>query len=257
MEATENLSFTEESKSQNVPPKVSENPSSTEESKSQNVPPKVAVGDLHDVYKGFKTSINVVQKAALILEEEVAAGIIAAKKVEDHFVDTEKLRYGRPEEVMSRFRLDAHEVLDIMVDLVNVTMNSMYSISKNAIKIRSSSNKTRSEQMGFGQLPVITPPHAIKAGYSCEIPLSLENSGDKQTDEFQLYCTELVSASGERILASKISFTPSSLKIDQHSSEKIIVTINVPEETKTGVYSGLVSATSLSQLRSIITIPID
>lgn len=248
MEGTENFSTIEEHKTQTTSP---------EEHKTQTTPPEASTEDLYDVYKGFtKTSINVIQKAASILEEEVAAGIIAAKKVEEHFVDTNKLRYGRPEEVMSRLRLDAHEVVDIVIDLVNVAMKSMYNISQNVVRIRSSSSKTRSENIVSGQLPVITTSQPIKAGYSCEIPLSLENSGDEPTEEFNLYCTELVSASGERILANQISFAPSSLKIDLHNTEKVMITINVPEETKPDVYSGLVSATNLSQVRSIIIIQV-
>lgn len=232
--------------------------SSIEEQKSQTVPPEASKDDLYDAYKGFsKTSVNVIQKAASILEEEVAAGIIAAKKVEDHYIDTAKLRSGRPEEVMSRLRLDAHEVVDIVIDLVNVTMKSMYNISQNVIKIRSTSNKTRPEQLAFGQLPVITTPQPIKAGSSCEIPLSLENNGNTPTDEFNLYSTELVSAYGERISASQISFTPASLIIDLQKTEKVVITVDIPEETKAGAYSGLVLATNMSQLRSIILVQVD
>ncbi len=214
--------------------------------------------DLYDAYKGFnETTANVIQKAASILEEEVAAGIIAAKKVEEHFVDTGKLRSGRPEEVMQRFRRDAHEVVDIVIDIVNVAMNSVYSISQNVIKIRSGSGKAKSEQMASGQPPIITTPLPIKAGDSSEIPISLENNGETPTDEFNLYSTELVSASGERISASQISFTPPSLTIDPHKTEKVIVTINVPEGTQSGVYSGLVSATNLNQLRSVMIVQVD
>jgi hypothetical protein len=232
--------------------------SSTEEHKSQTAPPEAPINDLYDAYKGFhETTVNVIQKAASILEEEVAAGIIAAKKIEEHFVDTGELRSERPEEVMHRFRRDAHEVVDIVIDIVNVAMKSTYRISQNLIKIRSGGGKGKSEQMASGQMPVITTPQPIKAGDSSEIPISLENNGDTPTDEFSLYSTELVSASGERISANQISFTPPSLTIDPHKTEKVIVTINVPEGAQAGSYSGLVSATNLNQLRSVIIVLID
>ena len=241
-------------------------PIETEEHDFKKVPIETEVSkksqasrnDFYDAYKGFsETTLNVIQKATSILEEEVAAGIIAARKVEEHFVDTSQLRSVNPEEVMHRFRRDAHEVVDIVIDIVNVAMNSMYRFSKNVIKIHSDSNKAKSEQLSSGQLPVITVPQKIKAGSSFEIPLSLENSGDTPTDMFSLYCTELVSASGERISASQILFKPFSITIDSHKTEKVIMTINIPLETKAGVYSGLVSATSLNQLRSMLIVQVD
>lgn len=211
-----------------------------------------------EVYKEFaKTTTNVVQQAASILEEEIAAGIIAAKKVEEHLIDVEGLRSEEPDKVMQRFRHDAHEVVDILVDLVNIGIKSIHGLSQNIITIRSGTNQEISEKMGVGHLPTITVPHSIKAGESVEIPLSLENNGDIPTDEFTLYSTELVFDDDKRISASQIIFTPPSLIIDSNQTGKVIVTVSIPEETETGTYSGLILATNMNQLRSVIIVQVD
>ena len=79
--------------------------------------------------------IWVVARAASILEEEIAAGVVAAKNVESRFVDVKASRSGKPEEVLPRFRRDAHEVVDILMDLVNVATRTVSGFTQSVIKI--------------------------------------------------------------------------------------------------------------------------
>ena len=45
-------------------------------------------GDAREILSNFaRTTSGVVEKAAMILEEEVAAGVIAAKQLENKFID--------------------------------------------------------------------------------------------------------------------------------------------------------------------------
>ncbi len=63
-----------------------------------------------------------------VLEEELAAGINTTQKHEKKVVDVDKLRAGDPQEVIQRFRRDAHDVVDILLDLVNVATNCSTSL---------------------------------------------------------------------------------------------------------------------------------
>src|SRR3989304_2040746 len=78
---------------------------------------------------------RIVQQAASILEEEIAAGIVAAKRVEERLIDVQKLRNGQAEEIMKRFRRDAHDVVDILVDMVNLATNSLGGLAERVVKI--------------------------------------------------------------------------------------------------------------------------
>jgi hypothetical protein len=61
-----------------------------------------------------RDATRVVRDAAKILEQELAAGLMAAKRVEERFIDVKQIRERNPDEVTQRFRRDAHEALDIM-----------------------------------------------------------------------------------------------------------------------------------------------
>src|SRR5205823_2923222 len=78
------------------------------------------------VVKGLARSVSrIVSQAAAILEDELAAGIGAAKQIEERFLDVAEMRSTSPDEVMARFRKDAHEVVDIALDLLNVPTRSL------------------------------------------------------------------------------------------------------------------------------------
>jgi hypothetical protein len=211
--------------------------------------------DFLESYKGLSdTTSKIVQKATEILETEIEAGIKAAKKAEEQFINVEKIRSEKPDEVIQRFRRDAHEVVDILVDVVSTGLRSL-NVS-NVVSITNRTGASKTEQQPQGQTAQIKPTKSIKAGEKAEIPLSFENSGDSQTDEFKLYNTDLIGETGEKIPSNRIKFEPSTLRISPHTSAKVVVTIAVPKTTKPGVYYGMVLAANMNQLRSEIIIKV-
>ena len=62
-----------------------------------------------------ETTSNVVQMAASILQEEVAADITAAKLVEERFIKVSESHSGKPPGVIQRFRRNRHELVDILL----------------------------------------------------------------------------------------------------------------------------------------------
>ncbi len=210
-----------------------------------------------DILSGFaNTTSHVVQQAASILEEEIAAGIIAAKQVEDLFINSGEIRLGNPDEVMQRFRRDAHDVIDILIDLVNVAAKSLGSLAQRVITIRSGDRPDVSGQPAPGSVPTLSMPQPIKAGEAAEIPMAVENESDTQTARFSFHSSDLVNESGDRIAAQQITMTPSSLTLDPHQTEKVTVTVHVPEGTPAGSYSGLLQATNLNQLRAVLVVQV-
>jgi hypothetical protein len=202
------------------------------------------------------TTSKIVSQAANILETEIAAGIEAFKKTEKKVLNSEKFRYEKPDEVMQRFRRDAHEVVDIFIDIVGVSLKNMEKVT-NTVVIKTPLKKEKTEEAPVVKQPSITVPKALKAGETSEIPISLENSSDVQTDEFKLYSTDLVNDSGDRISSEVLQFMPPTVKIAPHTTEKIMVMVTVPSDARPGVYCGLVLAANMNQLRSEIVINVE
>jgi len=206
--------------------------------------------------KGLARSASrIVSQASTILEEELAAGIGAAKQIEARLLNVAEMRSTNPDEVMARFRRDAHEVVDIVLDLLNVPTRSLGGLA-NRISV-GQPRETTSDQPGSAGLPTITLPGDVPAGGSGAVPFSLENDGDSPTAAFELQATDLVAAGDGTIAAAHVSFEPPALEIAAHRREDVMIKVDVPEGTPPGVYTGLVLATKLDRLRAVLVVSVN
>lgn len=213
--------------------------------------------DFLGAYKSFTdTTSKVVEQAATILESEIAAGVKIAQQTESRFPQIEQFRAEPANEVIQRFRRDAHEVVDIFVDVVGATLKSVPNMAETNL-LRVGNVTVKPVQVEKEQRPVISAPTPVKAGGIAEIQISFENNRNTETEEFSLFSTDLISNKGERLPSGLIKFTPSSLKIAPQTTVQATVTVSVPVETAPGTYSGLVLASNVTDLRSEIIIKVE
>jgi hypothetical protein len=245
-------------------PNTNNNTTTTETAQPSQKPAEFAkdmaqktYGDFLGAYKSFsETTSQVIQQAASVLEAEVAAGVRIAQQTENKFPQIEKFRSEQPDAVMQRFRRDAHEVVDIFIDVVGTTLRSVPNLSDPNL-LRVGNVTVKPVQVPQAQHPIITAAQPVKAGGIAEIQISFENSRNVETEEFKLFSTDLINNSGERLPAGLVKFTPAALKIAPFQTMQATVTIAVPEETAPGTYSGLVLASNMSELRSEIVIKVE
>jgi hypothetical protein len=211
------------------------------------------VAELPPIFKTFAdTTSHVVKQAASILEEEIAAGILAARQIEDKFIDSAELRSGKPDEVLPRFRRDAHELVDIVLDIVSATARNATSMAQRVISIRGSERNAPET----ASTSVLTMPQPVKGGQTGEVSLVIENDGDATAEPFELRSTDLISASGLRIAAGAVSFDPKVISVGSHQNQRVLVRVTPPSGTEPGVYSGLIQSSRPDQLRAVLTITV-
>src|SRR5215212_6615812 len=92
------------------------------------------------------TTSRIVEQAAAILEEEIAAGVAAAKRMEERHVNVSELDSERPDEVLKRFRHDAQEVVDILINLASMATRSLGGLTEGAVAVR----RAEPEKGGLG-----------------------------------------------------------------------------------------------------------
>lgn len=220
--------------------------------------------------RAVEATPTIVLKAACIIEEEVAMGIGAVKRIEQRFLDVEALRNQSSDHVMSRFRKDAHEAIDIILDVVtaaattvgqqagrvvNVTASRMTQM-QGAMPSSSSSTLNGATDAGATRLPTVRMPGKVAPGGSAELTMSLENESDQTTAEFTLHSSELVSASGARVSSGSVTFSPATLTVGPRATGTVTVRVSIPAGTPAGSYEGLLRATQLDGLRAMITVQV-
>jgi hypothetical protein len=199
----------------------------------------------------------IVQQSATILEEEIAAGIQAAREIEARFLDVESLRGGDDSRFSRRLRRDVHEVVDIVVDLIESGARGAGGLAVRAVSLKPSSDRNARRPVP-GNIPTLTPSAPLNAGGTAEISMILENDSDTETDEFSFESSDLINAaSGARIAAGGIAVSPTPVIIAPRGSSTVTVQVAIPEGAVPGVYSGLLQATRLDQLRAILTVCVE
>jgi len=217
---------------------------------------KTLLGGL-DAVRGFaETTSRVVRQAAAILEEEIAAGILAAKQVEESLINVKALRAGNAESVIHRFRKDAHDVVDILVDVVGSAVNYAEDMSKRAVSFRVSGNPDKAARQESGPAPFLKVPGVLKSGQSVQVPMTLENSGDAPTESLRFLSTDLMSPAGGRIPARQLAFKPAALTIKPRGRETVLVQLKIPSGTKPGLYSGLIQSSQMDQLCAVLAVQV-
>jgi hypothetical protein len=208
------------------------------------------------VVKGLARSASrIVSQAATILEEELAAGIGAAKEIEARFLNVAEMRSTNPAEVMARFRKDAHEVVDIVIDLLNAPTKGLNDLAQR-ISVGGEPGKSGAPVVSSDSAPTISVPGDVPAGESGTVPFSLENDSDAPTAEFEFQATDLVNAEGQKILGKQVTFEPAKLTIPAHNSESVTINVKVPKDATPGLYSGLVIASKLERLRAVLVVSV-
>lgn len=219
---------------------------------------------------------RVVREAASVLEEELAAGLQAARRMEERFIDVQAIRSRSPDHVMQRFRADAHEVVDILFDIFTVATDSAANVVERAFVIGGDKVKGRRVSTSFARssgrpaaspaayeprdeepsLPTLAPPVPIMPGQTVELAIAVENPSDAPTKPVAFGCADLVSAEGEVLEAVHIVCIPSPVVLPPRSIERIAIRIHVPRGTRGGSYRGMFWADNLPAVRAMLAVPV-
>ncbi|MGB0949855.1 MAG: hypothetical protein ACPGU0_07100, partial [Marinirhabdus sp.] len=174
-----------------------------------------------------ETAHNVVKKAADILEEEIAAGIIAAKQIEKKFINVEQVRDKDPDHIMSRFRTDAYEVIDMLMDIASVASTQLEQISKKVVNISALTNEGKNTPAAH--VPVIRNEKQYKAGGEAILAMQLQNDHKEKAMEIALRETDLVDPTGQRILMRNIKMNPEVLILKPGEKKDVKIHVKIPK----------------------------
>lgn len=208
--------------------------------------------------KVISNAERILSSAVNVLEEEIAAGILAAKKLEKKVIDVDEIRGANPEELMSRIRRDTHDAIDIFLDAVTVLTNHISSISQSvANKKETPVKETGAANKSADHIPVVKNEGSAKIGEPVEISLLLSNDSKDQQMTITLHKPDLIGPIGNKIRARYISLEPQSLVLDPGAKKEVAIKVRIPLTCKPGIYSGLIQDENNTDTRFVLTIGVE
>lgn len=215
--------------------------------------------DLFDTLHPNKMMSNaqrVLSSAVNVLEEEIAAGILAAKKIEKKIIDVEDIRED-PQDLMNRIRRDIHEAVDIFMDSVTAISRQLGAlsdtISKKAHPVEKKQEPIKKTEVA---IPVITNNQIVKPGDAAILQLSASNESSPNEVPIQFIKTDLTGTGNNRIISRNIRMEPRLLTLKPGEEKDISIHIKVPKTTAVGLYSGLFTDAHDPSNRAIIHLQI-
>jgi len=203
---------------------------------------------------------RIVLKAARILEEEIARGIVAAKQTEEKFTDVTKLRGGQItnnrnlDDLFVRFRKDAHDIIDLVADLASLAAQNAGRISSQIINI--SSGKPTSSNTSPQQVALIQVPQELHVGVQTEFPVTVENDNEKEEKNISFINSPLIDSSGNQLPSDALTFNPNPLKIPASSKATVNVKISIPITAKPGNYTSFIQGRDMEGLKATLLVKV-
>jgi hypothetical protein len=232
-----------------------------EQAKSRNTNENVknninmsGIGDL------IGSASNIVMKAAGILEVEIARGILAAKQVEEKYSNIPKIRNGEItsnrqfDDLFVRFRKDAHDILDLVVDFAAIAAQGANRVTSQFIKIGSS--KASAPGSSHQQVPLIQVPGEIRAGEQKSFPVTLENDNAGESKTIIFVNSPLTDSPGNQLPSTALTFSPNPLTLQPSSTGNVIVTLNIPADAKPGNYNCFIQAHNSESLKATLMVKV-
>ena len=209
----------------------------------KNISPNKVIGDAQRI---LKTAVDV-------LEEEIAAGIVAAKKLEKKVINVDEVRSSNPEELMSRIRRDVHDAVDIFLDAVTALTNHFSNLTETVTKTKDPT-VTKSTA---SNIPVIKNDTKAKAGENIELDMLVTNESKEEQKNIALTKADLINAQGNKILSRYIAIEPQSFTLASSENKEVLIKIKVPLTCKPGIYSGLFQDVNDIDIKTVVSVEVE
>jgi hypothetical protein len=197
-------------------------------------------------------------QAASVLQQELSAGIKAAESLEKRLIDVNRIRNKTPADVIQRTREDLHAALDIVMDLVSMSVRSLEGMTQRAISVSQTGGAESTNGMTLpGGLTMLKPASASRPGDIAEVSMALENAGDAPREIAGFHSSDLIGAIGHRIDGRNVTFEPTPLVIEPHGKARVAIRIAVPPDARPGSYAGVLIANQHDHVRAILTVDIN
>ena len=211
-----------------------------------------------DILKGIKkdemlsSAQKVINSAVNVLEEEIAAGILAAKKIEKRVLDVDQIR-SNPDDLMNRIRRDTHEAVDLFLDALTAITKQ---VNKLADTDATKEEKTTANNGKKGpSLTLLETERPLRAGQSETFKFTLLEDTDKSA-QIRFQKTSLFGPNGQQVNATKIKISPTRLTLKPNEEREVKIVLSLPDDVRPGFYNALITDTDNALVKIVLNVEV-
>lgn len=182
---------------------------------------------------------KVINSAVDVLEEEIAAGILAAKKVEKKILDVEDIR-SNPDDLMNRIRRDTHEAVDLFLDALSAISKQVGNLTTSLDEEEKAKTKTASPTKTESTVTLLETDQPLKAGQSHVFKCILFEDSEEIT-KIRFQKTHLLGPNNQIINSRALKITPNHFNLKPKEEREISIELKLPKNTLPGNYNAFIS----------------
>lgn len=195
---------------------------------------------------------KVINSAVNVLEEEIAAGILAAKRIERKVINVDEVR-DDSQNLMNRIRKDTHEALDIFLDALAALSKQVGLLTESVTKENKTSTKsTTPEAVNKNAVQVIEHDSPASAGSEIIFSFLLSDDAIKNPISLDFHKTDFTARNNQRVLSKYIYIEPSSFMLNAGEEKEITIRVRIPKACLPGHYNSIVSVNQMPAVKIIL-----
>ncbi len=197
---------------------------------------------------------KIINSAVNVLEEEIAAGILAAKKIEKKIIDVDEIR-DNPDDLMNRIRRDTHEAIDLFMDVVTALTKHVTQLSSSLEKQNGSPNNSPAH-MNRSAINLIEPDEPLKPGETKSLQYILTDASVTTPVKIKIDKTEFKGVKQQSISSRAIKITPTTFLLKPGQEKEVSIQIKLPKKTEPGKYHALLTDENKKDFRMVLGIEV-
>jgi hypothetical protein len=186
---------------------------------------------------------SLVGSAASILNEDMAAGVLAARQARADGTARENASSLAGPDFKQLLR-DAHDFVDTIANVLPRLQGG----SKDWLGM------PQSHAYKAGDLTQLESK-VVRAGDIARINIKLHND-NADTVRLVPHCTALLGDSGYRIAEERLTFTPREVQLGADESASVALDVSVPDDCAKGSYAGIVKVAGATYLCAVVSIEV-
>jgi hypothetical protein len=214
--------------------------------------------DAMDNEKILSSAQDIINSAVNVLEEEIAAGILAAKKIEKEVIDVDDVRQD-PNDLMNRIRRDTHDAVDLFIDALTAITKHVTDLST-TLKTQNEAESTTETNAGQSsndkKVSFIEPDNPLKPGEATSMTITLVDDEADKPVKIKIQKTDFTGPGNQSIYSRAIKVDPSEILLDPGKEKDITIQVNLPKNAAPGTYHALLTDANNHDFRVVIGIDV-
>lgn len=197
---------------------------------------------------------KVINSAVNVLEEEIAAGILAAKKIEKKILNVDEIR-SNPDDLMNRIRRDTHEAVDLFLDALSAISKQVNNLTTSVDKETNSKNQTNSETKKENTVILLETETPLNPGESEVFKFTLFEDSEKLT-KIKFQKSHLLGPSNKIINSRALKIVPSKLTLKSKEEVEVSIQLKLPKNSLPGNYNAFISDSNGNTINVLLKVEV-